>query len=147
MTVGTPSYVSVASNGSSSPAAASPWQVVDDFRNPVNISFVVISSSASALNNGGANLQFTLDDPTGVAAHPLSQPAPGSQYVSTTPFVTAFGASQFFAFASSGLIPTASGSAFTNLVGAVTVPIRAWRLVNPSTTGTAICTALQSGPR
>lgn len=148
MGLGTPSYVSVASNGSTaSGGAVSPWQLVDDFRNPVNISFVVISSSAAALNVGGAGLQFTLDDPTGMPAHPLSSPFQGNGYVSSNPFVTTFGASQIGVQGSSGLIPVTSASAFATLIGSVMVPIRAWRLTNPATTGTAICTALQAGPR
>jgi hypothetical protein len=143
MGLGVPSYISLPSTGGVG-STFSPWQSVDDFRDPINLSISVINSSASALSSG-AFLQFTLDDPFGLPAHPLAPPGQGPQGPSSAPFFTTFSASAFTGNLNGG----SSSAPITTFpfVGSITVPVRAWRIANSSSAGTVIATALQAGPR
>lgn len=147
MTVGVPSYVTVTSTGggsSLSGVSVSPWQKIDPYRNPVNVTYSVYSSSAAALSSG-AYLQFTVDDPAGYQPNPMSPPGPGPGGPSSAPFVVAYSASAF----QGNLVAGSSGGPIVTFpfVGSITVPFTAWRLVNSSTSGSVIATQLQAGPR
>ena len=137
MGLGNPSYITLPSSGGVG-ASFSPWQKVDDFRNPVNLSFSIYSSSVAALSSQ-ASIQVTMDDPFGYFSHPFSSPGQGPGGPSSSPFVSVF---QSSALGAGNTINQSSGA-----IGSITVPITAWRVANSSSAGTVIVTALQSGPR
>lgn len=132
MTVGVPSYVSLSSSGSS------PWQMVDDFRNPVNIAIQVVRTTINSSASGTYQIDVTLDDPQGYAPNPilnsLSRP-PGQSFAASVTVMpsTAVGG------------PTPNSSA--NTLSLITAPIKAWRLTQNSTSDVTVATAIQSGPR
>jgi hypothetical protein len=98
--------------------SVSAWQPIDLHRNPTGISFSIVSLSAAPLSSQ-AQIQVTLDD-------------------GSNPY---------------GLISVWPASAFggppqsSNAAGSILAPITAWRLANTSSAGTALATAVQSGPR
>lgn len=150
LTTGHPSYTTVLSSGGT--LSLSPWQLMDAYRNPMNVTFsvgagAVVPSSATA---GGVWLQFTVDDPFGYYPNPQSTPPPNLQGPSTNPFVIGYASSTLFG-AFTNLVSGSSAAPILGLSlpfgGAITVPFTAWRIGISSSIGSAIATMLQSGPR
>jgi len=127
-----PHYVSIPSSFANS----SPWQAIDNIRDPPSITIAIQSS--------GANWQVdvAVDDPTGVFPNPTLNALGGRQPGQSFPAnVTVFPSS---AFAGGGVTPGAG-----NAVGVITQAISAIRLTTTSSTpgGPITMTWVHPGPR
>jgi len=133
MGLGSPTYVSRSSSG------VSPWQVVDNARNPFALSLSVVRTTVGSSGTGTYQIDVTLDDPTGV------QPNPTLNSSVALPSGQSF-AANVTAFPSSAVGGPAAGSS-GSFIGVITVPIKAWRLTQTSSNDVTVVTALQPGPR
>jgi len=133
MGLGQPTYVSQTSSGSS------PWQKVDNERNPFSLGLQVVRTTVNSSAAGTYQIDVTLDDPTGMQPNPVLNSS------------VAITRGQSFAASVSVLPSSAIGGPTTgssgSFIGAITTPIAAWRLTQSSSSDVTVVTAIQSGPR
>lgn len=133
-------YATVSSTGAN---IASPWKIVDWWRNPFGLSIAVYSSG------GNYWVEATLEDPTSITARPSS--ASTSSNVTFVSSAVSVGSSALVpgVFLASALSGGGIAAGAVNAVGYISQPIAAWRIVTSSSTagGTIAAVSLQSGPR